>query len=694
MFIVVAKFGFRETLHRLNQSAGLLLVVYGFAITVASGILLLVGGGVSGAVQIALEYPDVSKTVLGALVVLAPVLVSNGIIKLWWTRRRVCVAIGTILAVLSLACFSFFGAVWVEVPSRAEFRKLAAVQSYSVQLLDRDGRSLGAYHPTEREGGVHVPLDTLPKWFIGDLKTIEGWSNYGVSVPDIVRAIGKRFAGLEAGGASTITMQIYRILTKHKETTRFRKACGAVSAVKLSLSLTEAQILSLYIDNVRWAAEGGHDGLGYAARRLFSKHPSNLTRREALTLMTGLPEPDRTEQLQQDSIGKELRAKYNNRVQLLRQEGRLSQKKYEALHDSLPAPNRHRIDSSSYGLFKGQVIDELKWILGPTDWALDDGLVVETTLDKKVNRTATRVLANGLPREGTSGTFLLLNRESEVLAYATDEQLLRTSDDLLAASQTMPASRFKALVYTFLADQMLAGGRTRDKILELKLPTRYRVNSDFVVDDEVREDSLSVRQALIRSKDAPVYYVVNELLTPTYVKRFAKHLQITGLRALPSIGIGSMGVSELSLADAYNALFVRNGFYRRPSFIRRISTQEGRVIYDAREHSQQRSEPQVVSEAAPDLVKQVLREAVYKEEGTSNPLFNEAPGLKVHDVATKTGTSPNESTYRYKGLTGTVSEYTFSTTMQGKYLAGPASETALPLAADVLARLKERNLFP
>ena len=187
-------------------------------------------------------------------------------------------------------------------------------------------------------------------------------------------------------------------------------------------------------------------------------------------------------------------------------------------------------------------------------------------------------------------------------------------------------------------------------------PTKYRVNSDFVVDDEIPEDSLSVRQALIWSKDAPVYYVVNELMTPAYVKRFAKHLQITGLKALPSIGIGSMGVSEINLAGAYNTLFVRDEFYRRPSFIRRISTKEGRVIYNVQKHSRRRSEPQVVSEAASELVKQVLREAVYKEEGASNPLFDVAPGLRTHNVATKTGTSPSESTYRYRGLTGTISE--------------------------------------
>jgi penicillin-binding protein 1B len=687
------KFDFEKILQRVNQSAGLLLVICGFSIGVALIVLLLAGGGISGGVQIVLDHPGASKVVLSALALLAPVLFLNWVVRLRWTRPWMFAAIMAAVVILFVAGLSFFTAAWVETPSRAEFRKLTDKQSYSVHLVDRDGQSLGAYHPTQREGGIYVPLDTLPKWFLGDLKTIEGWSDYGVSIPDVGRAVVKRLAGLEGGGASTITMQTYRILTGHKDSTLFRKAVEAVAAVEMSLTFTEAQILSLYVNNIRWAAEGGHDGLGYAARRLFSKYPSDLTRREALTLMSGLSEPKRSQQLRVDSVGQELRRKYNNRVDLLRREDRIFRREYEALHDSLPAPDRHRIAPSSYGLFKGQVTDKLKWMMGPAAWSLDDGLRVETTLDKTVNGAASKALADGPLRDGTRGTFLLVNRETEVLAYTTDEKLLRTSDDLFTTSNTIPASRWKPCVYTCLADQMLASGHTREKILGLKLPTRYRVNEDLVIDDEIPEDSLTLRKALIRSKDAPVYYVVNELLTPTYVRRCAKRFRIRSLRALPSIGIGSMGVSELNLAGAYNALFVRNSVYRPPSFVRQITTKSGRVIYNAARH-RKNDEPQVVFEAASDLIKQVLREAVYKEKGTSSPFFDEVPGLEGLNVATKTGTSSSKSVYRYRGFTGTVSEYTFSTTMQGEYLTGTASNTALPLAAAVFNRLQNEDLFP
>lgn len=68
--------------------------------------------------------------------------------------------------------------------------------------------------------------------------------HYGVSIKSIIRAIIKKH-----GGASTIEMQLVRIITDHREVTINRKTKEILLAFMISLKFSKKKIIDCYLQN-------------------------------------------------------------------------------------------------------------------------------------------------------------------------------------------------------------------------------------------------------------------------------------------------------------------------------------------------------------------------------------------------------------------------------------------------------------
>jgi monofunctional biosynthetic peptidoglycan transglycosylase len=111
----------------------------------------------------------------------------------------------------------------------------------------------------------------------------------GVEWPVLREQFDRWWAGEEARGASTLTMQVARNLFLWQGRSAFRKSLEVPLAVLLDLVWSKRRVMEVYIN----VAELGPQLYGFeaAAQRAFDRSASDVTRRQAALLVAALPLP-------------------------------------------------------------------------------------------------------------------------------------------------------------------------------------------------------------------------------------------------------------------------------------------------------------------------------------------------------------------------------------------------------------------
>ena len=204
-----------------------------------------------------------------------------------------CIGLGLSLLFAGGLLFAFMAAVPLPNPLFAD--------DYSLVVEDADG------------GWLRVFLNRKDQWCIPPRESPTAWPSKShlrpagaARVPDkLVRAVcvyeDRRFfshpgidgkallralyqnlaAGRRVSGASTITMQVARIM-RPKSRTVANKALEILQALKIELLYEKNEILALYLDHAPYG--GNTVGVGAAAYRYFGKTPQALTWAEAALL--------------------------------------------------------------------------------------------------------------------------------------------------------------------------------------------------------------------------------------------------------------------------------------------------------------------------------------------------------------------------------------------------------------------------
>lgn len=136
-----------------------------------------------------------------------------------------------------------------------------------------------------------VPLSAISPALIEATISVEDrrfWSHLGVDPLAILRAAQQNASsGRTLSGASTITMQLVKILGGRPKRTLRNKAIEAFRALQLERELSKDQILELYLNVAPYV--GNHVGIEAASLHLFGKHAADLSKPEAY-LLAGLPQ--------------------------------------------------------------------------------------------------------------------------------------------------------------------------------------------------------------------------------------------------------------------------------------------------------------------------------------------------------------------------------------------------------------------
>ncbi|MEZ5775624.1 MAG: penicillin-binding protein 1C [Hyphomicrobiaceae bacterium] len=161
----------------------------------------------------------------------------------------------------------------------------------SATVVDRDGRLLRAF--TTPGGRWRLPAevgDVNPR-YLDMLLAFEDRrfrDHPGVDPLSVLRAAGQLVVNRRAvSGASTLTMQVARLVDRRHERTAFGKLRQMARALQLEHMLTKDQILRLYL---KLAPFGGNlEGVRAASLAYFGKEPVRLSIAEA-ALLVALPQ--------------------------------------------------------------------------------------------------------------------------------------------------------------------------------------------------------------------------------------------------------------------------------------------------------------------------------------------------------------------------------------------------------------------
>ena len=168
----------------------------------------------------------------------------------------------------------------------------------SVTVVDRNGELLRAF--TTPQGRWRLPVEPreVDPRYVAMLLAFEDRrfkTHGGVDPLAVMRAGGQLIRhGRIVSGASTLTMQVARLLDGEHERTMAAKWRQSMRALQLEEKLTKDEILGLYL---RLAPFGGNiEGVRAASLAYFGKEPKRLSLAEA-ALLVALPQSPETRRL-------------------------------------------------------------------------------------------------------------------------------------------------------------------------------------------------------------------------------------------------------------------------------------------------------------------------------------------------------------------------------------------------------------
>jgi penicillin-binding protein 1C len=216
-----------------------------------------------------------------------------------WTRLSTTVAAAVaatsiILAAVVLATPRVADVVLGPVP-------LGDRLDFSAEVVDRDGRLLRPYATPDGHWRLKATVADVDPRFLPVLYAYEDrrFRNHGgIDIRAVLRACGQFFTHLRiVSGASTLTMQVARLLEPRSERTLAAKARQALRAIQLESKLGKDEILSLYLSLAPYG--GNLEGIRAASLAYFGKEPRRLSLSE-IALLVALPQspearrPDRS----------------------------------------------------------------------------------------------------------------------------------------------------------------------------------------------------------------------------------------------------------------------------------------------------------------------------------------------------------------------------------------------------------------
>ncbi|MEG0920547.1 MAG: transglycosylase domain-containing protein [Comamonas sp.] len=565
----------------------------------------------------------------------------------WFSRLRTWLAARSkkqwLLAVLALPVLLLLYVLLLIplTPSIGDIQK-AKVEA-PTQLMSADGKVLAQYKRANREW---VALKDISPHVIDALIATEDHRFYQHGGMDWRRtgsSVVHTLMGRPQGG-STITQQLARNMFPEeigRSRSLNRKLKEAVTAYKIESAYTKDEILETYLNTVPFLYNAF--GIEMAARTYFDKPASKLNVIEAATLVGMLKGTSYYNPVQNPERSQSRR---NTVLAQMNKHDKLSDKDFEALKKRPIKLDFERQDEA-IGMAPHFAQALRKWLI---DWAdandyniYADGLVVQTTIDSRMQQWANQavarhgrqlqVTANGLwgPRSQwqaksplvqsfvreskdyrqaveagedkeevlkrllADGDFManlrqdkvrvqmgfmaMDPRNAHVLAWVGSRDFAIDPYDHVSQARRQPGSTFKPFVY---GAALLNGALPTDQLMDEAVDIVLPGGQHWRPTDggPPSNQPMTLADGLAYSKNTITAQVMAKV-GPAKVAKLARALGVrdSKLEEVMSLALGTSPVTLQEMVTAYSTL-ANGGGYRAPIMVTRITDRSGKVLVE------------------------------------------------------------------------------------------------------------------
>lgn len=479
---------------------------------------------------------------------------------------------------LFLACILFFEYISVNAPV---FDGEALYSKESTVLLYNDETEFARLGSENRE---LVTYDELPQSFIDAIIATEDarfFEHNGFDLPRFIKAsIGQISGNKNAGGASTITMQ----LSKNFYTSTQSKGIEGIirkftdiyiSIFKIEKEYSKKQILEYYV-NAQYLGANAY-GVKQAAYTYFGKNISDLTLVES-AMLAGIFNSPYSYDPYNDLEACEQRK--NTVLELMYRHGYITE---EQLKDNKSISvssllDTNKSNSNTYQDFIDTLVEEVIEETGNNPYEVP--MIIYTTLNPSIQETVNKIMNNSKNFKDNviqTGIAITSSQDGSILAIGAGRNKTGVRQFNYATMlKRQPGSAIKPFMdYGPLFEYNNANPNT----ILLDAPYTYSNGTPIYNADRTYRGNMTIKEALAQSRNIPAlkaFQQVDKNLIANYVHSFGIDY---GPYLYESASIGGFeGVSPLTMSAAYGA-YARGGYYIEPYAYTKIIYRDTKIEY-------------------------------------------------------------------------------------------------------------------
>lgn len=477
-------------------------------------------------------------------------------------------------------------------------------------------------HDRRREKRRLVRFNDIPKVLVHAVISAEDkrfFEHAGFDPIRIVRTAWVDITQNRRYGASTISMQLARLLWLSRDKTWKRKALEALITLQLEQKLTKEQIFEYYANQVDLGQRKSFaiHGFGEAAQVYFGKDIRDLRLEEAALLAGLIQRPNYLNPYRHPERAIQRR---NVVLGLMRENGYITELQYlEAVKAPLKLAEGGE-ESSDAPYFVDLAYDELQENFSELDFQANSYRIY-TTLDMKLQRDALEAVQIGIREvdaqlakmrrkypEPQVALVCIDPRTAEVKALIGGRSYAQSQLNR-ALARRQPGSAFKPFVYAAALNTALEG---RDPVITpvtqvVDEPTTFYYEDREYTPNNFRQQfngPVTLRFALAKSLNIPTVKFA-EMAGYQAVADLAEAAGLKGVKPTPALALGAYEVTPLDIAAAYT-VFSNEGTWVQRNLIREIRSADGSLIHQYQPVTRQVLDPRVAYMIV-NLMEEVLR---------------------------------------------------------------------------------------
>ena len=520
-----------------------------------------------------------------------------------------------------------------------------------VRLARLEAMKIGGIYPTQKEDRKLVQLKQVPQSLIDSLIAIEDkdfYDHWGVSVKGISRALYSNVrAGRLVEGGSTLTQQLVKNFYLSSERSLRRKIIEALYSVLLELHYSKEEILETYINEIYLGQSGDSSihGFGLASEFYFGRSIETLSLEQSALLAAMVNGPSLYNPLRYPDRSKKRRDRV---LEILLEQQKIDEATFRKTA-ALPVVAQPSLlwMANRFPAYLDLVRRHLERDYAEKDLG-EEGLRIFTAFDPTIQLQSEKAAADFMHDQGRQAAKLQL---AAVVVTETGEVQAIVGNKIpgyqgfnraLDAKRSIGSLAKPAVLLSALSDsnKYSLGSPISDEPIHLQLgPGQYWEPKNF---DSQNHGTVSLLAMLTHSYNQATVRLGTQVGIPKVRDTFIKLSGNKDIPSVPSITLGSMGMSPYEVAGMYYTIF--SGGYRSDlKAVRGVQNRDGKALKSFASKVKRVFDPGVMH------VLQFAMRAVVME-GTGRSAYTFLPGDM--QAAGKTGTSNDQRDSWFAGFTG------------------------------------------